>query len=404
MTLPLPFPSRFPWYTVLFEAPASDFMVTDLPAQLQRIGQAYLTMTPLRVKPTLAAEARRWYFSEEGQETLCAVFTQAWRQMASQAPHAMPAHDARHAMFKVPATALEYLQAEAVPDFERIGLLGALLHDHGRWAEERLYGQPGPGMLHARLSFVLACELLEKFEMPAVIREQILIAVLKHTSGAVPTDPMPHKLTVVADRDQLYGPEIILRLFHHTPKQDGGLRDIYKGPHSVMDSLTHLLSNRLPGPLFSMPQQVRWLQGVLLTFLLMAEAETASAARFCSGERSGKPVDYAVVGEGVMDWQTAWHHAQALAPRTGSRDALSRLIQAPETARNPQHNKTALARFERLTEAEQDRLGTALTWADQQRFHNDIRQREALFGIAREYVHDTFVSSFARKLSTLPLG
>lgn len=106
-----------------------------------------------------------------------------WKQMAIIALKAQPAHDARHAMYKVPAAALAYIHSERVEGWERVGVL-------------------------------------EPFDMPTRVKQHILLSALRRTAGADATDPMALKITVSADRDQLYGPEFALRIVHHILKYE----------------------------------------------------------------------------------------------------------------------------------------------------------------------------------------
>ena len=93
-------------------------------------------------------------------------------------------------------------------------------HDFGRWAEERIFGNAQGGSTHSRMSYVLLKEFLEDYNFPQIIKLSLLNSVIKHTTGANSDENMHIKLTVSPDRDQLIGPEFILRLFHHKPKDN----------------------------------------------------------------------------------------------------------------------------------------------------------------------------------------
>lgn len=86
-----------------------------------------------------------WYESGEGQVVLLDLFGRLWAKMEDISQWAMPAHDRRHPMYKVPASSIEYIQAERVRGYERVGVFGALLHNQGRWAEERIFVGPRRG-------------------------------------------------------------------------------------------------------------------------------------------------------------------------------------------------------------------------------------------------------------------
>jgi hypothetical protein len=401
----MPYLSTQSWCHALLDAPIDPTFKEGLTRFLQDTGRQFLSETPQYPTEPAVKEANRWYASKEGQETLEAVVSQAWAQMSRYAAHAMPAHDARHAMHKVPITALEYVMAENVQGYERVGVLGALLHDHGRWAEERIYGGPGPGMRHARLSFLLAQELLARFELPDVIREQILIAVVRHTSGAVAADPMPLKLTVAADRDQLYGPEIVIRLFHHGQGEDGSFSAIFDNGEgsSVLDRLEHLSRNRLAGPLYAMPMHLAWLQSVLRTFILMAEDADASRVRFAvdvsqQSIRQKRPMGE--VGEGLLfNWESEWTKADAVRPRvTNVEYQLKTLFSAPNLAANSEYTKVSLSRLTSLTERQAERLAGALAWAHEARVLNDTRQQAALVQVLTRYQEDRMLTRLAMLL------
>ncbi|MFP3553208.1 hypothetical protein SB861_21200 [Paraburkholderia sp. SIMBA_049] len=331
-----------------------------------------------------------WYHSRDGQETLTAAFDRAWSEMTALAPWAMPAHDARHALFKVPATALEYVHAERIDGFERVGVLGAVMHDYGRWAEERIFGCPGPGLVHARLSFLLAHELLADFDMPLEIRAQILHAVLHHTSGGGHSDSMTTKLTVSADRDQLYGPEIVLRLMHHPVVGNNG-SSVYgeKLGRPVLDRLMTFSRQRLPGPLFSRQQHVDDLHTILDTFVLMAEPRELSEHRFAleRGVIAGSPPRV------NFNWANEWERAAALRPSAiaDPEDAMATLLRASHVAPSAAYHAEALAKVNAVPPDRAAVLAGALTWINEQRIEQDNRQAKALRDILATELKDDFL-------------
>ena len=319
--------------------------------------------------------------------------------MHSVAEWAMPAHDARHAMFKAPASALLYLQAEDIQDAGRLGIFGALLHDHGRWAEERIFGGPGESMVHARLSFLLARELVEEFQLPAAAQRLIMQSVVQHTAGAGPGDEMAVKLTVTADRDQLYGPEIIIRILHHIVDQESlSMSSVYgeKPGLSVLDRLTHFVFNRIPGPLFSRDAHVDNLHNSLATFILMAEPADLSAARFArrpapTASRRGLPDGF--------EWESAWQEAQALVPAADDPEAALRtLLSAPNVVSNPEYMNDAVHKLSDLPEVHQERLAGALTWVHQQRVALDTLEAANLRRLALSYSADRPVAGLCDRL------
>jgi len=199
-------------------------------------------------QPVLNSQFLNEWYHGEGQGVLCDLFKKLWLVLESLSISAMPSHDARHAIYKVPASALELIDAENITGWERVGVLGALMHDWGRWSEERIFGAPQGGSTHSRMSFVLAKEFLEDFAIPGEIKWHILNAVLVHTKGATENDPMVAKITVTADREQLWGPEFILRLMHHI-KAPGMCECIYpEGVRSdIFSKIERIFSHRLLG-------------------------------------------------------------------------------------------------------------------------------------------------------------
>lgn len=195
-----------------------------------------------------------WYFSDIGQQELFRFIQNLWHTLYQKSSEAMPAHDARHALFKVPIFSLQYIQSENIQDWRKVGLIGALTHDWGRWTEERIFGNAQGGMTHARMSFVLLRDFLKDYDFPFIVKFFILDSVIKHTSGANEYDHMPLKLTVSPDRNQLIGPEIVLRLFHHKPEKDDleFVIDDNENSRSVMSFILKMYFTRLPGPLFSL--------------------------------------------------------------------------------------------------------------------------------------------------------
>ncbi len=373
------------WRETLLLNPLDHAMVPAIPDFLKQVGQDFIGAMPLILDATSHAELDIWYESSDGQEALVA-FTQALgREMSEVSAHAMPGHDARHAMHKVPAAALEYMQAEGVEGWQRVGVLGGLLHDYGRWAEERIWGEPGDSLIHARLSFLLGRELLAAFDMPRAVKEHILLAALRHTSGAGPEDPLPLKLTVTADRDQLYGPEVILRLFHHAPAHDGALASFSQPGRSVLDKMYRFLRTRLPGPLFSRGDHVDSLWWTLARFILMCESEDASRARFTS------PTPLVQRG---FDWDREWRLARdAIDPHADLEKAARALLSAAHVAPNACYVQGAIDRVSAAPETRHAAIASALGFANQARIAEDSRQLNQLRHLRRAHSGDRMVGA-----------
>ncbi len=402
MRSPLAKPVAKSWRETLLEAQISPEQLNALPEEVRAVARDFMTNKERVLSPLSAArtvELDSWYHSTEGQQTLSTVALELWAQLSEFKDHAMPAHDARHAMFKVPSAALEYVESERVQGWERVGVLGALLHDHGRWAEERLLGGPGEGVFHARLSFVLGQELLGRFEMPEEVRAHILLAALRHTSGADPHDPMPLKLTVAADRDQLYGPELVLRLAHSVAGADGSLKDYFEKPdcnvESVLSKLSRFLVTRLPGPLFSRDAHVQSLWQSLCTVVLASEPAEASQARF--GRLRQKD------SRGVLtnfDWKSAWTSAQERAAHLSgdSTEGLQQLLIAPHVAPSEHYRQLALEKVERVPVTHRPYLLRALSFANEERLNEDERLQTSLARLTVSPETDQFLSTILTKV------
>lgn len=381
------------WRRFLLEDPPPDWLREGLPDFLKATGQQFLDATPAHIEPVAAAALDHWYQSAEGQDVLAKFTAALWDQMASLSAHAMPAHDARHAMFKVPAAALEYIHAGDVQGWARLGLLGALLHDYGRWAEERIWGYPGESLVHARLSFLLGRELLQQFDMPEAAGEQILLCAIRHTTGAVPDDPLPLKVTVTADRDQLYGPELVLRLFHHAVGPAGETSSFYgELPGvTVLDRLYAFLRTRLPGPLFTRQSHVNHLWSILATFILRCETFEASRKRFVTGE---KPLERFGFG-----WRRAWEAAQADCPSGPAlMESARAVLSAPNVAPSARFHEMALTKVQSAPVESKPALAAALAYIAEQRRTEDARQLRALKILRIDYQEDALVQTIASRL------
>jgi hypothetical protein len=389
------------WRQYLLQDALHPELPAVLPDFLKHTGRAFLAHVPDQLDVAHRQELDRWYWSPEGQETLAAIAFRLWADMASLSEHAMPAHDARHAMFKVPAMSLEYVVSENVHGWERVGILGGLLHDYGRWAEERVFGEPCDSMIHARLSYLLGKELLDKFEMPAAIRQQILLAAIRHTSGATPEDPMPLKLTVSADRDQLYGAEIVLRLAHHMVNPAGDMGSFYgeKPGLPVLTKLENFLFNRLPGPLYSRQAHVDSLWWSLANFILMSEDADASRERFRRRLDGSARAASRLLNE--FEWEAAWEQADELRRATRVPDAdyaMRQLLSAPNVAPAARYLADARQKVTGLPAAQSIHIAGALHYIHHQRIAEDNRQLDALRNIARTHADDALVQTMASLL------
>ncbi|WP_085316303.1 hypothetical protein [Derxia lacustris] len=392
------------WRAALLDEPPAPALVAALPEALKAAAQDFLARADRHPSAAEQAGLDRWYAGADGQQTLAAITTALWTQMRSHAPHAMPAHDARHAMLKVPTAALEHMAAERVTGHARVGVLAALLHDHGRWAEERLFGGPGASLLHARMSLLLGRELLAGFALPPLLAEQILLAALRHTSGAEPADPMPLKLTVAADRDQLWGHEIALRLCHHAPNARGEYASLDRerpgapAGLSVLDRLEFFLRNRLPGPLFALDARAQASRHWLLDFVLMADSRAGGIARFADLAGAVLPGRRALPDGlvGPDGLEARLDRIEAERPAAGAPEpALAALLALPGVAPSPHYRALAGARLARLDDASRARFASAFVWAERACRQDDARQRAFLTGLLQTGAGDAPVATLA---------
>lgn len=156
-----------PYYNLFFKSSLSSVnskeFKENLPKDLKKEVYLYTDNSP---EPALNHDILNHWYDHEGQAILITVFEKLWNILSNLSQNAMPSHDARHAMFKVPACVLELIDSEQVSGWEKVGILGGLMHDWGRWSEERIYGRPQGGAIHSRMSFLLSREFLEDFDIP----------------------------------------------------------------------------------------------------------------------------------------------------------------------------------------------------------------------------------------------
>lgn len=365
------------WYKRLFETEITEeykvILIKDLKEEFQNFYQEYDDNPNKEIKDKL----NQWYFSSEGQEELLRFTKDFWELLNSQSLYAMPAHDARHALYKVPTYSLKYIISENVQGWEKIGLIGALGHDFGRWAEEHIYGNAQDGTTHSRMSYVLIKEFLKEYDFPIEIKKMILNSVIKHTTGANEQESMPIKLTVSPDRDQLVGPEMILRIFHHKPKEDA-LRVFFDEPSqkSVIAAIVRMYFSRLPGPLFSLEHELRKSFKITLTFCLMnigleklLEYKNNLTKGFFSEEMFREDLNYAKQEiEKIMKDNS----------QTKAEDCLLTLLSANNLCPEKSYKELAVKKIEQLTEKEKQILAKSLNWVNQQRILLDNEQYQFL--------------------------
>ena len=395
------------WRQFLFDDPLPKALPDVLPVFLKQRSQAFLETVQYSFTDKKIQELNTWYGSSEGQDVLRLACEALWKQMATYAKNAQPAHDARHAMFKVPSAALAYIHAEQVQGWERVGVLGALLHDHGRWPEERIYGEPLQSQLHAQISFVLGQEWLEPFDMPAPVKQHILLSALRHTSGADASDPMPLKITVSADRDQLYGPEFALRIVHHIEKKNGDFGSFYgeNNARSVLDKIHHMALHRLPGPLFSRSEHVDALWRQSIQFLMLAYGHDTPWIDFFMSALNAYPqhTPLGYTSTDVNHWlenALAFANSHAYTQRTLT-DEIEILLSAPNIAPGEDYRQQVFKKMHYSLGADKQRsMAAALAWTTQSRLALDAVEAKELKLMAGVFADDLLLTTLLGKLDT----
>ena len=396
------------WRQFFLDDPLPFDLPEVLPGFLKQRSQAFIEIVPYSFTDKQTQELNAWYCSPEGQDVLRKACDALWTQMSIHAQKAQPAHDARHAMYKVPSAALAYIQAELVHGWERVGVLGALLHDHGRWPEERIYGEPLQSQLHAQISFVLGQEWLEPFDMPLPVKQHILLSALRHTSGADISDPMPLKITVSADRDQLYGPEFVLRIVHHIEKKNGDFGSFYgeNKARSVLDKIHHMALHRLPGPLFSRSEYVDSLWRQTVQFLMLAYGHDAQwIDAFMSTLKvhpQHTPLSYTSTDvNGWLETVRAFSSSHAHTQRTLA-DEIDILLSATNIAPGEDYRQRVFKKMHYSHEAEKQKsMAAALAWTTKSRLALDALEAKELQLMAGVFADDSLLTAILEKIGCL---
>jgi hypothetical protein len=289
-----------------------------------------------------------------------------------------------------------------------VGVLGALLHDHGRWPEERIYGEPLQSQLHAQISFVLGQEWLEPFDMPTPVKQHILLSALRHTSGADASDPMTLKITVSADRDQLYGPEFVLRIVHHIEKKNGDFGSFYgeNKARSVLDKIHHMALHRLPGPLFSRSEYVDALWRQTVQFLMLAYGHDAqwidSFISALNAHPQHTPLSY--TSTDVNDWLVtarAFANSYAHTQRTLA-DEIDNLLSAPHIASGEDYRQRVFKKIHYSPEDEKQRsMAAALAWTTQSRLALDAMEAKELQLMTGVFADDLLLTTMLVNIGSL---
>lgn len=361
------------WYKKLFETDINENYIKQITQELKEEFQSFYDNYNDKVSQDKSELLNNWYYSEKGQEELLRFIQYFWHKLNSNSLNAMPAHDARHALFKVPVYSLKYIQAEKVEGWERIGLIGALGHDFGRWAEEHIFDNAQEGSMHSRMSYVLLKEILEDYDFPVEIKQSILNSVLKHTTGANEEESMPIKLTVSPDRDQLIGPEMILRSIHHKPKEDS-LNFFFDQPHqkSVIQALIKMYFSRIPGPLFTMEEELRTSYQITLIFCLMntsLEQIMEYHEKYTKGYFNEKKFS-----QDLIFAQEKINIIKNNVLTISVEEALLNLLSAKNICPKEEYKQLSLKKLHNLTEQQGITLAQSLNWLNEQRMLMDDNQ------------------------------
>ena len=325
-----------------------------------------------------------WY-KTEGQTVLINVFSKLWQILLDLSQNAMPSHDARHAIFKVPASALELIHSEGITNWEKVGVLGALIHDWGRWAEERIFNAPQGGSIHSRMSFVLTQEYLEEFNIPSEIKWHILNAAMVHTKGANEFSPIVTQITVTADREQLWGPEFILRILHHI-QLPGSCEVFYKQPgkDDLFSKFEKILKNRLLGPLHTRNDHLKVLKGVLAQFLYLAGTDEfkKNINEFMENSQSWLFIDYKYLLKQADSFYT---------PVKSAGEALKILLNTNNIAPNQYYIESAVERVMQVPWHLNERLAKAIMFAHEAKLIEEKRIKKSLNLLTKEFISDKFL-------------
>lgn len=354
------------WYKRLFETEINEEYKIKLKEDLKKEFQIFYNDYQDNIDLETNRLLNDWYYSENGQKELLRFTKDLWFKLNNNSLCAMPAHDARHALYKVPTYSLKYIESEKIEGWEKVGLIGALGHDFGRWAEEYIFGNAQKGSMHSRMSYVLLKEILEDYQFPAEIKKTILNSVLKHTTGADETESMPIKLTVSPDRDQLIGPEMILRIIHHKPKEDS-LNVFFdtEGQESIIQAIVKMYFSRLPGPLYTLKEELDRSYQITLIFCLMntsinkiMEYKNKYSNKYFDNNNFEKQLNYAYKKiEEIHNKEINQSVEQYLL------DLLSAKNLCPED----RYKVLAVKKLANLTEHEKTILAKSLIWVNEQR-------------------------------------
>lgn len=371
------------WYKKLLEDPIDKNFNDNLYEILKKEYKVFYEQYDSNVCEREKDRLNEWYYSEEGQLILLQLIKDIWNILKITSNNAMPGHDARHAIYKVPTFSMKYIEAENIRDYRKLAIIGALGHDFGRWSEERFFGNAVPGAMHSRMSFVLMREILEKYNIPQELKNEVLKSIICHTTGATEEDNMITKIVVSSDREQLISPEIVIRLIHHKPTEKK-MQSLFgeNGDESVIEIIMKYYFTRLPGPLYSLPDTQEF-YSVLHTFCRLALGKE-------------KWEEYLSNKVSIVNFEKDREYANEIINNFNYRDiniheVMLETLSAPNLAPNPIYKDIALMKID-YTQDEQLKynLANALEWINQKRIEFDLREFEDL-GRIEQYEDDWIV-------------
>lgn len=386
-------PAHHPWHRRLFVAPVTDAGEIDALARSE--ARDFQARWPGEAVAGERAILDGWYRSRHGQSVLAGVTGQLWRHLTGLARHAMPAHDVRHAVVLVPAASVLLAHDERIAGSTRAGVLAALLHDQGRWAEARLHGHPTEGVLHARLGFLLAREVLRDTEIPRRLQDAILHAVLVHTSGAGADSPALTRLAVAADMTQLHGPEFALRLVHHLSLPPAPTCFVDESPGtSLVDRFDHFLCQRRD---LMFPSLVDARERGLALLWALGEHLSGAAAW------EARPMAAQRIRSALLDQALHRHRLWLQTVELDTVDPrvwVERLLDAPFACDSAQLKAAVVEKAMRVPADRRRRLAEALALATSQRDALAADWRARLGTAAAHYASedDRFMAHIARRL------
>ena len=219
---------------------------------------------------------------------------------------------------------------------------------------------------------------------------------------------MPLKITVSADRDQLYGPEFVLRIVHHIEKKNGDFGSFYgeNKARSVLDKIHHMALHRLPGPLFFRNEYVDALWKQTVQFLMLAYGHDAqwidSFISALNAHPQHTPLSY--TSTDVNDWLVtarAFANSHAHTQRTLA-DEIDNLLSAPHIASGEDYRQRVFKKMHYSSSTEkQMSMAAALAWTTQSRLALDAMEAKELQLMTGVFADDLLLTTMLVNIGRL---